>query len=202
MPRRKVEYFFLVLICALASAVLLSSHHSLFGASFGESRRAQLSRTAAQPSPFQPPADLVLTNGKVYTGLVAEPWASAVALRGEFVVAISGVAIGGAGADSDAQIKSWLGPKTRVIDLHGQFAMPGFNDAHFHLAAGAYVKLEVDLRGTKSVEDFQQRSSRAAQRIWAGRMDYRSRVGSHAVACEEIPQPAGSRRDLERASDI
>ena len=157
MPRRKVEYFFLALICALASAVLLSSHHSLFGASFGESRRAQLSRTAAQPSPFQPPADLVLTNGKVYTGLAAQPWASAVALRGEFVVAISGVAIGGAGADSDAQIKSWLGPKTRVIDLHGQFAMPGFNDAHFHLAAGAYVKLEVDLRGTKSVEDFQQR---------------------------------------------
>ena len=157
MSLRKFEYFFLALICVLAGAELLSSHPWLFGASFAASRRAQLSQTAAQPSPLQPPADLVLTNGKIYTGLAAQPWASAVAIRGEFVVAISGVAIGGAGADSDAQIKSWLGPKTRVIDLHGQFAMPGFNDAHVHLAAGAYVKLEVDLRGTKSVEEFQQR---------------------------------------------
>ncbi len=152
MPRRKFEYFFLALSCVLAGAGLLSLHHSLFGASFAASRRAQLSRTAGQPSPLQPPADLVLSGGKIYTGLAAQPWASAVAIRGEFVVAIAG-----AGADSDAQTKSWLGSKTRVIDLHGQFAMPGFNDAHLHLAAGAYVKLEVDLRGTKSVEEFQQR---------------------------------------------
>ena len=111
---------------------------------------AAIANSAAQPSPLQPPADLVLSDGKIYTGLAAQPWASAVAIRGEFIVAI-------AGADTDAQVKSWLGPKTRVVDLHGQFAMPGFNDAHLHLAAGAYVKLEVDLRGTKSVEEFQQR---------------------------------------------
>jgi hypothetical protein len=152
MSRLKFEYFFLALICVLAGAGLLSLHHSLFGASFAASRRAQLSRTTAQPSPLQPPADLVLSGGKIYTGLTAQPWASAVAIRGEFIVAIAS-----AGADSDAQIKSWLGPMTRVIDLHGQFAMPGFNDAHAHLAAGAYVKLEVDLRGAKSVEEFQQR---------------------------------------------
>ena len=150
MPRRKFEYFLLAVICVFAGAGLLSSHHSLFGASFAASRRAQLSRTAGQPSPLQPPADLVLSDGKIYTGLAAQPWASAVAIRGEFIVAI-------AGADTDAQVKSWLGPKTRVVDLNGQFAMPGFNDAHLHLAAGAYVKLEVDLRGTKSVEEFQQK---------------------------------------------
>jgi hypothetical protein len=150
MSPRKFEYFFVALICVFAGAVVLSSHHSLFGASFAASHRAQLSRTAVQSSPLQSPADLVLSGGKIYTGLAAQPWASAVAIRGEFIVAI-------ASADGDAQIKSWLGPKTRVIDLHGQFAMPGFNDAHMHLAAGAYVKLEVDLRGTKSVEEFQQR---------------------------------------------
>ena len=150
MPRRKFEYFLLAVSCVFAGAGLLSLHHSLFGASFAASRRAQLSRTAGQPSPLQPPADLVLSDGKIYTGLAAQPWASAVAIRGEFIVAI-------AGADTDAQVKSWLGPKTRVVDLNGQFAMPGFNDAHLHLAAGAYVKLEVDLRGTKSVEEFQQK---------------------------------------------
>jgi predicted amidohydrolase YtcJ len=152
MPHRKFEYFLLAVICVLVSGEFLASHHSLFGAGFAASRRAQLSRTAAQPSPLQPHADLVLSGGKIYTGLAAQPWASAVAIRGEFIVAIAGT-----GSDSDEQTKSWLGPKTRVLDLHGQFAMPGFNDAHAHLAAGAYVKLEVDLRGTKSVEEFQQK---------------------------------------------
>jgi adenine deaminase len=136
MLSRKFEYFLLAVICVLVSGEFLASHHSLFGASFAASRRAQLSRTAAQPSPLQPPADLVLSGGKIYTGLAAQPWASAIAIRGEFIVAIAG-----AGSDSDEQTKSWLGPKTSVLDLHGQFAMPGFNDAHAHLAAGAYVKL-------------------------------------------------------------
>src|SRR5579862_5362505 len=152
MSRRKFEYFFLAVICVLATAEFVALRPSIFGASFAPARRAQLSRTPAQPSPLQPPADLVLSGGKIYTGLAAQPWASAVAIRGEIIAAIAG-----GGADSDAQIKSWLGPNTRVIDLHGKFAMPGFNDAHAHLAAGAYVKLEVDLRGTKSVEEFQQR---------------------------------------------
>src|SRR6202021_961320 len=151
MSRRKFEYFFLALISVLAAAEFLLPRHSLLGSSFAASRRAQLSQPAAQPSPLQAPADLVLSGGKIYTGFAAQPWASAVAIRGEFIVAIAGE-----GGDSDAQIKSWLGPNTRVIDLHGKFAMPGFNDAHAHLAAGAYVKLEVDLRGTKSVEEFQQ----------------------------------------------
>jgi len=151
MPRQKSEYFIFAFICALVSAEFLASRHSSFAASrLAASRRAQLSRTTEKPSPLQPPADLVLTNGRIYTGLAAQPWARAVAIRGESIIAI-------AGADSDAEVKSWIGAKTRVIDLHGQFAMPGFNDAHVHLAAGAYVKLEVDLRGTFSIGEVQQR---------------------------------------------
>ena len=181
----------------LVSAEFLSSHHSLFGASFAASRRAQLSRTAAQPSPLQPPADLVLSDGKIYTGLAAQPWASAVAIRGEFIVAIPGTAI-----LTCEQVKSWVGPKTRVIDLHGQFAMPGFNDAHA-ASCGRRVRQagsgpeRYEIRRGVSAED-----SREAERVWAGRMDYRSRMGPHAVAGEEISQPAGSGRDLDRASDI
>jgi hypothetical protein len=144
MPRRKSEYF--IIICMLFGSEFLASRHLGFAAS----RKAQLSRPTKPPSPLQPPADLVLANGEIYTGLAAQPWASAVAIRGESIVAI-------AAAHSDAEVKSWAGPETRLIDLHGQFAMPGFNDAHLHLAAGAYVKLEVDLRGSQSVEELQRR---------------------------------------------
>jgi hypothetical protein len=146
MPRRKFEYFIFAIICASVGAEFLASRHLGRAASRG----AQLSRTTKQLSTLQPPADLVLTNAKIYTGLTTQPWASAVAIRGESIVAI-------AGADSDGEVKSWAGPETRLIDLHGQFAMPGFNDAHLHLAAGAYVKLEVDLRGSQSVEELQRR---------------------------------------------
>jgi predicted amidohydrolase YtcJ len=154
MFRWKFGYFLFAIICALIAAEFFASHCSIFGANFAPSWRTQLSRIAAQPSPLQPPADLVLSNGKIYTGLTAQPWARAVAIRGEFIVAISGVAV--AGADSDAEVKSWAGPKTRVIDLYGQFAMPGFNDAHVHFAYGAYQKLEIDLTGAQSLTELQK----------------------------------------------
>ena len=46
---------------------------------------------------------------------------------------------------------------TKVMDLGGQFVLPGFNDAHLHLASGGFEKLNVDLVGTKSLDEMQQR---------------------------------------------
>jgi len=93
------------------------------------------------------PADLVLTGGRIFTGDVKHPWASALAIRGESISAV---------AESDAGLKSFIGPKTRVVDLHGKFAMPGFNDAHVHLAGAGQEMLEVKLEGAASLPEFQQ----------------------------------------------
>lgn len=49
------------------------------------------------------------------------------------------------------------GSHTTVIDLEGHFVLPGFNDAHLHLASGGFEKLNVDLVGTKSLREMQQR---------------------------------------------
>ena len=46
---------------------------------------------------------------------------------------------------------------TKVVDLGGKFVMPGFNDAHAHMPAGGFLKLSVDLVGTKSLQEMQQR---------------------------------------------
>jgi predicted amidohydrolase YtcJ len=150
MLRRKFGYFLFAIIFVLISAGFLASHHSIFGASFAPSRRPQSSRTTTQPSPPPPPADLVFRNGVIFTGTSELPWARAVVIKGDRIVRV-------VHSDADADIHRLIGLKTRVIDLHGQFAMPGFNDAHVHLAAGAYVKLEVDLRGSQSVEELQRR---------------------------------------------
>ena len=92
-------------------------------------------------------ADLILKNGNIYTGNPDQPRVQALAISGEWIVA----------AGSNYDMLHWTGPDTRVIDLNGQFAMPGFNDAHAHLAAGGQGKLEVNLEGSTSLADFQQR---------------------------------------------
>ena len=80
----------------------------------------------AGPAPLRAQAaapDLVLSNGRVFTADSARPWAQAVAVRGDRVVAVGG---------SD-EIEALAGPRTRIIDLGGRLVVPGFNDAHVHL---------------------------------------------------------------------
>jgi predicted amidohydrolase YtcJ len=111
---------------------------------------------ASSPIFADGPADLILTNGDIETmdeGGHAK--ASAMAIRNGKIVAVSY----GAATNNPAgsEILKFKGPNTRVIDLHGQFVMPGFNDAHVHLAAAAYVQLHVNAEGAKSLAEFQQR---------------------------------------------
>jgi predicted amidohydrolase YtcJ len=58
---------------------------------------------------------------------------------------------------ANEEIQKFKGPKTQVIDLGGHFVMPGFNDAHVHLGSGGFEKLNVDLVGSKSLDDMKQR---------------------------------------------
>lgn len=100
------------------------------------------------PSPAEGFADLVLENGIIYSGIAKAPRASGLAIRGEYIVAV---------ANTPEELKPWIGPRTRVIDLKNQFAMPGWNDAHVHLAGAGYASLQVRLDGARSLAEFQQR---------------------------------------------
>jgi predicted amidohydrolase YtcJ len=103
------------------------------------------------------PADLVLTNAVISTMDENHPRASMIAIRGGTIVAVAFTISDAIKSDQAADVEALIGPNTRVIDLHKQFAMPGFNDAHAHLFSAAYAKLEVDLSGVKSLPEFQQR---------------------------------------------
>lgn len=77
----------------------------------------------------QPPApDLVLTGGKVFTADAAHPWAEAVAIRGERIVAVG----------TTADVARLADAHTRRIALGGRVAIPGFDDAHDHVGAAEY----------------------------------------------------------------
>jgi predicted amidohydrolase YtcJ len=68
-------------------------------------------------------ADLVIINGKVFTNDTLNPYAEAIAIRGEFIIAVGTSKKISQMVDDDS---------TRVIDAGGRLIIPGFNDAHAH----------------------------------------------------------------------
>ena len=94
---------------------------------------------AAGPSPSrQPPADLIVTGGAIYTADVARPRADAVAVRnGRFVV-----------VGSAAEALAFKGPATRLVDLAGAVVVPGLQDAHGHFLGLGASLTALDLRDT------------------------------------------------------
>ncbi|MGA8231894.1 MAG: hypothetical protein WB795_10475, partial [Candidatus Acidiferrales bacterium] len=123
-------------VTALAGLVLAQAPHN----------PAQ-GRPGALNAPREVPADIILYHGAIWTGDPAKPRVSALAIRGETIVA--------AGALHD--MEPFDSPRTRRIDLRGRFAMPGFNDAHVHLFDGGFAKIQINFEGTKSIAEFQQR---------------------------------------------
>jgi predicted amidohydrolase YtcJ len=101
---------------------------------------------------------------------------------------------GGVLAVGDAKsILKLRGRQTSVIDLKGQFVLPGFNDAHLHLASGGFEKLNVDLVGTKSLAEMRQRIRARAERAAAGEW-IRGRGWDHTKwASQALP----TREDLD-----
>jgi predicted amidohydrolase YtcJ len=88
-------------------------------------------------------ADLVFTGGHVHTVDDRAPRAEAVAIVGERIAAVG----------SAGEIATWIGPRTRVVDLAGRLLLPGFQDAHVHPILGGMDLVECDLRERRGRED-------------------------------------------------
>jgi predicted amidohydrolase YtcJ len=108
-----------------------------------------------------PRVDAIYYHGNVITG-VGLPDASqrvaAIAVGGHTIVA----------AGDDAAVLRLKQPGTRLVDLKGAFVMPGFNDAHVHLALAGQTKLSVDLNGCTSLAEMLSRVSASAKRALPG----------------------------------
>ena len=89
-------------------------------------------------------------HGRIYTNDPQQPWASAIAVRDEKILCIGSIEhimLDCGGSKSEAEI----------VQLKGRFVMPGFNDAHTHLGGAGRDKLTLDLKGTDSLAELQQR---------------------------------------------
>lgn len=108
---------------------------------------------AQEKAAAKPKADVIFTHGNVFTGVLdssslgAGKRDEAIAVRGDRILAVG----------SREEIEKLKGPDTKMVDLNGHFVMPGFNDAHLHLAHAGEEKTNVNLVGVKSLEEFRDR---------------------------------------------
>jgi len=103
-------------------------------------------------------ADLVLTNGRIYTVDNARPVASAMAVRGNRILFVG----------SDAEARALARSSATMIDLHGATVLPGFTDAHAHLLGLGTTLQRVNLAGSTSYEDVVARVREWAKNVPSG----------------------------------
>jgi predicted amidohydrolase YtcJ len=101
------------------------------------------------------PADSLIVNAKVATLDPKRPSATAIAIRGERILAVG----------SEAELNSHKNEKTRVIDAGGRTVIPGINDAHTHFIRGGLTYTnEVRWDGVASLAEGMRRVREQARR--------------------------------------
>jgi predicted amidohydrolase YtcJ len=104
-------------------------------------------------SAAEPPADLVVTNARVITVDSRFSIAQAVAIRDGAFAAV--------GANAD--IKKWVGPRTKSLDARGRTLVPGLIESHVHAVGVARAEVSqafVQLGSIQEVQDWVRASAR------------------------------------------
>ncbi|HDP99403.1 MAG TPA: amidohydrolase, partial [bacterium] len=92
-------------------------------------------------------------NAKIWTGNSDQPWAEAIAVAGDKIVAVG----------STAEIQLLLNDNARIIDAEEMMITPGFIDAHVHFIEGGLRLASVQLRDAGTREEFVRRIREYAQ---------------------------------------
>ncbi|GFQ03544.1 putative amidohydrolase ytcj [Phtheirospermum japonicum] len=103
-------------------------------------------------------ADLVVTNGTIYTSDAALPFADSMAIRGDRVLRV--------GVYSSLQ--DLAGPKTRMLNLKGKLVVPGFIDSHVHLVYGGLQMARVQLHDVSRKDHFVNKVKEALSNMQPG----------------------------------
>ncbi|HEU4747207.1 MAG TPA: amidohydrolase [Gemmatimonadaceae bacterium] len=119
---------------------------------------ATLLALAPAAIPAQQSADLLLTNGRIYTVDATRPVASALAVRGDRILFVG----------SDVEGRALAGAATRILDLQGKTVVPGLIDAHAHLLGLGTSLRRVNLVGATSYAEVVSRVAAWAKTVRAG----------------------------------
>jgi predicted amidohydrolase YtcJ len=109
---------------------------------------------SAQNAAQKPKADLIFTHGNIYTGVTDAASSFGAGKRAEALAVLNDRILAVGTRDEIMKLK---GPETKIVDLDGHFVMPGFNDAHMHLASAGLEKMNVNMVGVKTLDEFRER---------------------------------------------
>ena len=130
-----------------------------------------------QAQPAATPADLVLRGGKIVTLEDARPEVQALAVRGDTIVALG----------SDQDVRPYIGAGTKIIDLGGSLATPGFIDAHVHFTGVGEAARNLKLSTAKNWDDIVRMVADAAKTARPG--EWILGRGWHQEKWSEVPSP-------------
>ncbi len=123
------------------------------------------------------PADLILTNGRIATVDTSKPAVQAIAIKSGKILSVG----------TNKEIKKLVGDSTKVIDLKGHFAMPGFMDSHAHFLGTGMAKINLNLRSAKNWDEIIYLVASAAENTKPG--DWIVGRGWHQEKWDPVPTP-------------
>ena len=123
------------------------------------------------------PADLVLRNGKIVTVDERYGTVQAIAVRADRILAVG----------TNEEIAEHIGPQTKVIDLQGKFASPGFIEGHGHFTSMGSAMLNLDLMRVANWDEVIAMVEGAAKRAKPG--EWIIGRGWHQEKWDKIPRP-------------
>ncbi len=123
-------------------------------AAFLLSALALLSGCSQSPGP----ATLVVRDARVWTGDESRPWAEAVAVSGDRILAVG----------ENEEIEAFVTGETSVIDGAGRLVTPGFIDSHVHFISGGFNLSSVQLRDAPTPQVFIDRIAEFARDLEPG----------------------------------
>jgi len=126
----------------------------------------------------QEPADLVLRGGRIVTLDDERPQARALAARGDTIVFVG----------DDQGAAALIGDATRVVELEGRLAVPGFIEGHGHFMGVGDAGLQLDLRSVSSWDEVVALVAAAVARARPGEL-IRGR-GWHQEKWQAAPEPS------------
>ena len=135
------------------------------------------SPSASTPSEPTPRATLVLRGGAVVTVDDKKPRAEAIAVDGERILAVG----------SNAEIQRFIGPDTKVMELEGRMAMPGFIEGHGHFLSIGFSRIQLDLTKVKNWDEIVSMVAEAAKSTPPGGWIFGR--GWHQAKWDTVPKP-------------
>jgi len=104
------------------------------------------------------PVTLAVVNARAWTADHRRPWAEAIAVSGDRIVAVG----------SSAEIRKLAGSAAQVLDARGGMVVPGFFDSHLHFVDGGHALASVQLRDAATPAEFIARIKRFAESLPPG----------------------------------